>query len=123
MKEQFIEFVEELMKVNPQVTKTLYNEDVKAYFEAFKQGPIAKANSEITDTGAKILKVFQEHYKLDDCRKGYKSSDIAESLGVTPKNVSGSIRKLCSDGYLEKIEDTKPIIYLLTDKGLNYIFD
>lgn len=122
MKEDFIKFVEELMKQNPEVTRKYYTADVQSYFEAFKTKTEKETNSEITKAGAPILKYLQEVYK-EVGKKGYKASEIAEGMGTSPKGVSGSIRKLVTDGYVEKVEDTKPAIYLLTDKGANYIFN
>ena len=47
-----------------------------------------------------------------------KSREIAEYLGVSSRGVAGSMRKLVSDGFVEKVSQD-PIIYTLTEKGKN----
>ena len=123
MKEEFIKFVEELMKQNPTVTKQLYTENIRVYFEAMKNPAESPKSGEVTKAGVPILKCLQDEIKTLGHKKGYKASDIAQIMGISPKGVSGSIRKLVTDGYVEKVEDTKPAIYLLTDKGEKYIIN
>lgn len=47
---------------------------------------------------------------------------IGESLGVGSRSVSGSMRKLVTDGYVEK-SGSNPTVYKITNKGINYTFD
>ena len=42
----------------------------------------------------------------------------ADGLFISSRTVSGSIRKLVTDGYVEKIGQD-PVIYTLTEKGKN----
>lgn len=120
MKEEFVKFVETLMQSNPELTNKLYTDDIKTYFEAIKYANGDEPKAEMTEAGLKILTFFQEDEKSTGKRSGFKSSDIASNIGIASRNVSGSIRKLVTDGYIEKVEGTKPIVYLLTNKGINY---
>ena len=52
-------------------------------------------------------------YKL---RIEQKARDIAEGLFISSKTVAGAMRKLVSDGFVEKIGDS-PSIYEITEKG------
>ena len=45
-----------------------------------------------------------------------KAKDIAEAIAVSSRQVSGAMRKLVIDGYVEKIGQD-PIVYAITDKG------
>ena len=45
-------------------------------------------------------------------------ADIAEKMFVSSRTVSGSLRKLVTDGYVEKLGEN-PVIYSLTEKGKN----
>jgi Mn-dependent DtxR family transcriptional regulator len=55
----------------------------------------------------------------DDTKPLLKAKDIAEGLGISARTVSGAMRKLVTDNYVEKIS-TDPIIYSLTEKGKSY---
>lgn len=89
------------------------SENAKAYWEAF----IAvkeEEKPEFTDNGKLILKYMQEHSEVSN----FKAKDIGEGLFVSSRTVSGAIRKLVTDGYVEKIGQD-PVIYTLTEKGKN----
>lgn len=68
-----------------------------------------------TDNGKLILKYLQEH---DSERSTWKASDVAEGLFVSSRTVSGAIRKLVTDGFVEKVS-TDPVVYAITEKGKN----
>ena len=46
----------------------------------------------------------------------WKAKDIAEGLFISSRGVSGAMRKLVTDGYVEKVGQD-PVIYSLTEKG------
>ena len=73
---------------------------------------------EITDKGKVILKDMQEN----DNGNGFKAKDIGDRLGISGRSVSGSIRSLIALGYVTKIS-TDPVIYALTDEGMNFNID
>lgn len=52
----------------------------------------------------------------------FKSKDIGERLGISGRSVSGSIRSLIALGYVEKISN-EPVVYALTDAGMNFNID
>lgn len=70
-----------------------------------------------TDNGAKILQYLQSAPTAM-----YKARDIAENMGVTSKGVSGAMRKLVTDGYVEKV-GKDPVVYMITEKGKNVVFN
>ena len=45
-----------------------------------------------------------------------KAKDIGEGLFISSRKVSGSIRKLVTEGYVENIGQD-PVVYELTEKG------
>ena len=51
-----------------------------------------------------------------------KAKDIAEGLGISSRTVSGSLRKLVTDGFVDKVS-TNPTIYAISEKGKNYKID
>ena len=52
----------------------------------------------------------------------YKAREIAEGIGVLSKAVSGAMRKLVTDGYVEKV-GKDPVIYTITEKGYQVKFE
>ena len=71
-----------------------------------------------TENGKIILKFFKDHQDIEL----WKSRDVAEGIGLSSRSVSGSIRKLTNDGYIEKVGQD-PVFYTLTEKGKNIILE
>ena len=93
-------------------------EDVTAYWEAFR-GKAEADKPLFTDNGKLILKYMQDH--VADMPMG-KAKDIGEGLFISSRAVSGAIRKLVIDGYVEKIGQD-PVVYALTDAGKAVTFE
>lgn len=74
----------------------------------------------ITENGLKILKVMKNNY--EKYNNIFTSKNIGEFLFMSPRSVSGSMKKLISDNYVEKI-GVNPVSYGLTELGKNYEFD
>ena len=89
------------------------SESAKSYWEAFISVK-EEDKPEFTDNGKLILKYMQDNSDKDN----FKAKDIGEGLFVSSRTVSGAIRKLVTDGYVEKIGQD-PVIYTLTEKGKN----
>ena len=45
------------------------------------------------------------------------SKDIGDAIGVSSRTVSGAMRKLVTDGYVEKIGQD-PTVYCITEAGI-----
>lgn len=111
-KDKFIEMVERLFAEMEDV-----DQDVLDYFETIKQKKATK-RVEMTDNGKAIIKYMQDNYEETDNK--FLSKDIAEGLFTSSRSVSGAMRKLVTDGYVEKSDDS-PIVYSLTDLGKEYL--
>ena len=106
-KQEFIEFIDEVLKE----AKVEMSDNVKVYWEAFKN--VKEIEKPLfTDNGKIILKYLQDNPEVETS----KSKDIAEALGMSSRTVSGAMRKLVTDGYVEKIA-TDPVIYMITKQG------
>lgn len=111
-KQAFIDTVETLLLQ----TGAIMGKEAALYFEALKMGGDAEGSKQgFTENGKAILAFMQE--SKESYNNLFKSKAIAESIGLTSRVVSGGMRKLCSDGYVEKLDGTSPIIYCLTKKG------
>ena len=108
-KEEFIKFVEDLMDENGHSFEM--SENVRLYWEAFK-GKAEEDKPIFTDNGKLIMKFLQENAGTPM----WKARDVAEGLFISSRAVGGAMRKLVSDGFIEKVGQD-PVIYSLTEKG------
>lgn len=113
-KQKFIEFVKTLIEE----TNREMDDDVKMYWDALCSDTEAKEKPMFTDNGKLILKFLQEHQDTPM----WKAKDIAEELFVSSRMVSGAMRKLVTDEFVEKV-GTNPTIYVITEKGKNINID
>ena len=90
-----------------------YN-DVMSYWESFKN---SKPTVEFTENGQKILQYMQDFKNAP-----LKAKEIGEGLFMSSRSVSGAIRKLVTDGYVDKTPGS-PVMYTITDKGMAVSFD
>ena len=91
-------------------------EDIKEVKEQLiMQSQNQKEKPLVTETGLKILEFLQS----SDVNK-MKASEIAEGMEVSTRKISGAIRKLVTDKFVEKKNLSSPIMYGLTDKGRNF---
>jgi Fic family protein len=111
-KEKFIEMVEKLIKDANEDELNKYQEALE-YFEIFKSEK-EKEKPEFTENGLKILKYMQDNF--NNFNNIFKAKEIGEGLFMSSRSVSGSLRKLVTDNYVEKIGNN-PSIYSLTEKG------
>jgi DNA-binding MarR family transcriptional regulator len=112
-KQDFIEFVKHLMEGTG--LENDMPDSVKEFWDALKETDSAETARPLTENGEKILTYLQEHQNINR----WKSRDIAEGLCISSRTASGAMRKLVTDGYLEKL-GKDPIIYILTEKGKTF---
>lgn len=82
--------------------------EIKSQSLSLKEKPL------FTESGLQILEYLQSVGT-----NKMKASDIAQGMGVSSRKVSGAIRKLVTDDFVEKF-GSNPVIYSLTDKGKNF---
>ncbi len=112
MKTEFLNFINELIEHDKEFANSIITDEIKDYLEILKNEK--PEHTEITDNGKIILKYMQDN----NVRMG-KAKDIAEGLGISSRAVSGSLRKLVVDGFVEKIS-VNPVVYSISEKGKNY---
>ena len=110
-KQEFIKYVEELMYFTRKMDGPAMNEDAELYWNAFC-GTTEVEKPLFTDNGKLILKHMQDNQQ----EAMWKARDIAEGLFISSRAVSGAMRKLVTDGFVEKVGQD-PVIYSLTEKG------
>jgi DNA-binding MarR family transcriptional regulator len=114
-KQEFINFIE--MVLNENKIDEL-PENVRLYWDAFRGADENGEKPLFTDNGKLIIKFLQEHQETPM----WKARDIAEGLFISSRAVSGAMRKLVTDGFVEKVGEN-PVIYSITDNGKNIIID
>lgn len=113
--EEFLDFVDFLMQnckepVNP-------SENVQAYLNTLRLSAKSEETKEFTKNGKVIIRYLQS------APAGmFLARDIAEAIEVSSRAVSGAMRKLVADGYVEKV-GKDPIVYSITEKGKNVILE
>ena len=68
-----------------------------------------------TENGKLVLQYMKDN--KDNYNNLFKAKEIGEGLGISSRTASGAMRKLVTDGYVEKIGDT-PVVYALTEVGI-----
>lgn len=115
-KEAFIKMVESL--IDPLDINELKEDDETKmaieFFQELKENKASTPKPEITENGAKILAYMQKNYQKYN--NVFKAKEIGEGLFVSSRSVSGSMKKLITEGFVEKI-GSDPIAYSITDKG------
>ena len=111
-KSEFIKYVENLIDATSEYPVEM-SEDARIYWEGFK-GKVEDDKPAFTENGKAILQFLKDNQSTPM----WKAKDIAEGLFINSRGVSGAMRKLVSDGYVEKVGQD-PIIYSLTEAGKN----
>lgn len=107
-KQEFIEYVKNVM-IDSEMP-----ENAKKYFETLMIEKPAKEKPLFTDNGKLILQYMKDNYQDN---ANFSSKQIAEGIMLTSRAVSGAIRKLVTDGFVNKVS-ADPVIYQLSDKGI-----
>lgn len=112
MKQEFLNFLNALMSAAPEVVENMMSDNIQTYIDALSD--VETSKPELTDNGKLILGFLQQKEAVP-----FKAKDIAEQLDVSSRTVSGSMRKLVTDKFVEKI-GKDPILYLITEKGKEF---
>ena len=113
-KQEFIEYVEFVMEKYEQEM----SEGAKKYFEAMKS-VTEKEKPMFTDNGKLILKNLKDNHSVGEA---ISAKAMADEMMISSRSVSGAIRKLVTDGFVEKVS-TDPVLYALTEKGSEVTID
>ena len=107
-KDIFIETVDALFKSAN--TDIFIPMEAIEFFEDYKKGKSSNKKA-FTDKGIKILEAMRE---INDW---ISAKSLGEKIEVSGRSVSGSMRKLIEDGYIER-KGENPISYKITEKGM-----
>jgi len=106
----FIDTVEELFRAYPMSVPA----EALDFFEDYKKG--RGGSKPFTEKGIAVLKAMRE---VDDW---IIAKSLGEKMDVSGRSVSGTLRKLVTDGYVEKREGN-PASYRITEAGKTCNFE
>lgn len=107
-KEKFISEIETILATNP------ISEEAMSFFNELKSSaPI------VTEKGINILSYVQKQ-SMDYI---FTAKMLAEQIDMNTRSISGTIRKLITDGFLEKVGNSSPLTYKITESGYNLDLD
>lgn len=117
-KQKFIEMVDSLLANS---TLGTIDEEALEYFNILKAADINEDKPKFTENGKLVLRYMQENKDLRN--NIFNAKEIGEGLGVSSRTASGAMRKLVTDGYVEKIGTGNPVVYSLTSSGVEVDVD
>jgi DNA-binding MarR family transcriptional regulator len=109
-KDKFIKMVDELLS-NVDVSEL--DKEAVEYFTALKMTSETD-KPQFTENGRTILLYMRDN--ADTYNNCFTAKSLGELLDMTSRTVSGAMRKLVTDGYVEKI-GTSPVVYSVTQAG------
>ena len=98
-KQKFIEMVEVLLAMTEK--KMEPDKEALEYFNILKAADINNDKPKFTENGKLVLKYMQENKELRN--NIFNAKEVGVGLGVSSRTASGAMRKLVTDGYVEKI--------------------
>ena len=107
--ELFVKEIEEILN-NYNIT---LSENANKYFQILKISKNEKPK--FTENGKIILKYLQDN--KDTYNNIFSAKSIGEGLLISSKGVSGALRKLVNDGYVDKAGNS-PVCYSINQKGI-----
>ena len=124
-KEKFISFIQAEIFEKEDIYVENYGEDwedIKNFWSQFLNDKKSPSNSGMTENGSKILKYMQSNENKNKYNNLFTSKEIGEGLFMSSRSVSGSMRKIIANGFVEKV-GKDPVTYSLTDEGRNKQID
>ena len=120
-REKFIKFVEHMMtQMNFSASELEEHKEAIDFFASLKATTAEQEKPLFTEKG-KIIFQFMKDNK-ETYNNMFKAKDIGEKLAISSRGAAATIRKLITDGYVEKFGD-EPVVYSLTTLGENFSFN
>jgi len=114
-KECFINEVKRAISKTGNAVEDWFSEDALDFWNGLQvDGGTGKPK--FTDNGKLVLTFMKEN--KDTFKNLFKAKDVGEGLGIASRTASGAMRKLVSDGYIEKV-GADPVVYAITQSGID----
>ena len=120
-REKFIELVEEMLNaMNYSASDLEERKEAIEFFTNFKATTAEQEKPLFTEKGKIILQFMQEN--KETYNNMFKAKDSGEKLAISSRGAAATIRKLITDGFVEKFGN-EPVVYSLTTLGENFSFN
>jgi len=106
-------FINEVLAIAGDAPEKVFSADALDFWNGLNaSGDVGKPK--FTENGKLVLKYMQNN--KENYNNLFKAKEIGEGLGISSRTASGAMRKLVTDGYIEKIGEA-PVVYSLTAAG------
>lgn len=112
-------FINEVLALAGDTPEKVFSPDALDFWNGLNAGSDTEKPL-FTDNGKLVLGYIQK--EKESYNNLFKAKDIGEGLSISSRTASGALRKLCTDGYVEKVGD-KPSIYSVTSKGMEAVLE
>ena len=116
-------FVREASKIFQEYAYDLGEDDISSILsnEAYNYWvELSSINSILTERGRQVLSFMQNN--VGKFYNMFTAKDIGEGTGLPTRTAAGSTKGLIENGYVTSYSNS-PVIYSLTDKGLDSRFE
>lgn len=111
-------FINEVLALTGDSPESIFSPDALDFWNGLQLGNEGK--SKFTENGKIVLSFMKEN--KDNYNNLFQSKTIGEAIGISSRTVSGAMRKLVTDGFVEKLGQN-PVTYSLTQSGVDIRFD
>ena len=119
-KEKFIhEVIAAIDGLEEKTPEKYFSEDALDFWNGLQVGG-GTSKQKFTDNGKLVLTFMKEN--KDTYKNLFKAKDVGEGLGIASRTASGAMRKLVTDGYIEKV-GADPVVYAITQSGIDVDVD
>jgi len=107
-------FINDILKITKNEPEKVLSADALDFWNALQTaGDTSKPK--FTENGKLVLQYMKDNKDLyNNC---FKAKEIGEGLGISSRTASGAMRKLVTDGYVEKLGQD-PVVYAITSTGI-----
>lgn len=119
-KDAFIQVVETILS-KPEFINSFSQEtwtNAVDFWKEFLNNKPKESGADVTENGIKILRWMSAN--KESLSNVFTSREVAEGLFTSGRSVSGAMRKLTSDGYVQKVGQN-PVQYSLTEQGEQFV--
>ena len=119
-KEKFIhEVIAAIDGLEEKTPEKYFSEDALDFWNGLQMSGDS-SKPKFTENGKLVLRYLKDN--KDTYNNLFKAKDVGEGLGISSRTASGAMRKLVTDGYVEKV-GADPVVYAITTEGVEVDID
>lgn len=106
-------FINEVIALAGDAPEKVFSPDALDFWNGLQMSGDS-GRPQFTENGRLVLDYMQK--EKETYNNLFKAKEIGEGLGISSRTASGAMRKLVTDGYVEKVGEN-PVVYSLTTLG------